>query len=271
MKKSICQLMGLALLFGSISSSAYAFSNNSTSVNQSITICESNKQDSLQNQMKKEINQKMDRYYKKYSNELINLNDLHNLDKNKQEEIENVLGGNDKKNLTRSSSSSSSDAKGFNLNFKNFHNGSIILVHKGKCPYGYWRHVGTYSEDKQKFLTAQISDCGYGSGVIYEPKEWYTRSYDEAVGVNITSCNSNSNQLHSMMNWLSQFIGKDYSIINSSKSLNENDLWYCSLIPWKGYKHYFNVDIDSNQGRFVAPDDIMKFHSSTIIAKSQAK
>ncbi|KOC52283.1 hypothetical protein IRP63_07095 [Clostridium botulinum] len=271
MRKSVCKLLGLALLFGSMSNTAYAFSNSPNKVDEDIQICQSSNQYSLQNELKKEIDQKMHKYYKKYSKELIDLNNLNNLDKSKQEEIENILGGKNKDNLTRSSSGSSSDARGFKLNFKNFHNGSIILVHRGKCPYGYWRHVGTYSESKQKFLTAQISDSGYGSGVIYEPKEWYTRSYDEAVGVNINSCSSNSNQLNDMMNWLSQFIGKDYSIIRASKSLNENDLWYCSLIPWKGYKNYFNVDIDSNQGRFVAPDDIIRFKSSTIIAKSQTK
>lgn len=271
MKKNICKLLGLALLFSSISISAYAFPNSKNNVNENIEVCQSNKQECCQNQMKKEIIKNMDKYYKKYKNDLIDLNNLHKLDKSKQEDIENILGGKHKNNLDRSSSSSSSDAKGFNLNFKKFHNGSIILVHRGKCPYGYWRHVGTYSEAKQKFLTAQISDCGYGSGVIYEPKEWYTRSYDEAVGVNINSCSSNSDKLNSMMNWLSKFIGKDYSIIKASKSLNENDLWYCSLIPWKGYKNYFNVDIDSNQGRFVAPDDIIKFKSSTVIARSQTK
>ena len=48
----------------------------------------------------------------------------------------------------------------------------MILVRRGYCAWGYWRHIGTYSASKGMCITAQLTDNGYGSGVIYEPKSW---------------------------------------------------------------------------------------------------
>ncbi|WP_155274895.1 hypothetical protein [Clostridium novyi] len=72
-----------------------------------------------------------------------------------------------------------------------------------------------------------------------------------------------------MMNWLDYFKGRKYGIATVSKALNDNGCWYCSLLPWKGYKTTFGVDIDADGGPKVAPDDIINYKPSTIIATSK--
>lgn len=107
----------------------------------------------------------------------------------------------------------------------------MILVRGGYCAWGYWRHIGTYSASKGMCITAQLTDNGYGSGVIYEPKSWYTRHYDKGVGIDITPYNKNNRELSRMMKFLDYFKGREYGFPKHGKDLAHRDTWYCSLLP----------------------------------------
>ena len=254
MKKHILKILSISFLFGLISSTAYATSENCQNIETSAQI-----------QMKKETQKKMNDYYKKYKNQLIDLDDFDKLSKSKQNKIEQSFGESDKNS---NACISRSKPTGFRFDWSGFRDGNMIFVRKGWSPIGYWSHTGTYSQYRGRFLTAEPENKGYGSGVIYEPREFYTRTYNEAVGISIR-ISSHSERLKPMMNWLHQFVGKPYSIVRGKKSLYENNYWYCSLIPWKGYAKFFGMDIDADRGPKVAPDDIVNFPLSHYIAKSK--
>lgn len=140
-----------------------------------------------------------------------------------------------------------------NIDYTYFEDADIILVHDGTCAYGYWRHAGTYDENKDEFVSAQKNDVGNGTGVIWEDKNWYRNNYDEALGVWVVDYeNEMRNEIRDMiMTTLKAQLGEPYAL----SSYWDTDSWYCSKLPWYGWREHWSVNLNSDGGLCV-PDDI---------------
>lgn len=142
------------------------------------------------------------------------------------------------------------------ISFAAFEDGDIIVVHDGFCYYGYYRHAGTYDEDREEFVSAQLKDQGNGTGVIWEPESWYQDNYDEAVGRAVDYYESDRQDVISdVMYYLRDQLGEPYSLTPGYDVRNK---WYCSKLPWVGWK--IETGIDISYGDYLIgmciPDDI---------------
>ncbi|MCY6959791.1 hypothetical protein [Clostridium brassicae] len=222
-----------------------------------------------QKEIHESIQRDMDEYYKKYADKLMSFEEFANLNESKgnEKEVEDIKQL-DEADILRSSGSK--HERGTNdISYDNFRNGDIILVHDGFCYYGYWRHGAIFDEEVGSFISAQRKDSGNGEGVIYEPKSWYRNKYDKAKGVKAKITGGNIETKKSdMIVWLRQFVGKcKYSFL-SPKNLDDNDTWYCTLLPWKGYKKFFDLDIDADKGPMCSPDDISNSNNVEVFVEA---
>lgn len=176
-----------------------------------------------------EIDKKRQEYYKKYKDQLIDQSKITN-----EAEAKKAM-----QQLEQSITAEATASRGTNnISFGSFWDGDIILVHDGICPWGYYRHGGTYDADSEEFYSAQASDQGYGSGVIKEPQSWYTNNYDEAIGLYVPSVSGNcSSMLDYFQDQLEE--GDSYNLT----AFSDRDSWYCTKLPWVGYWDYFNINI----------------------------
>lgn len=151
------------------------------------------------------------------------------------------------------------------IDYSSFENGDIVLVHDGFCIYGYYRHAGTYDEDKDKFISAQKNDLGNSDGVIWEDKDWYRDNYDEAVGVWVVDATSEirTETRDKIMDYLRDQLGEPYIF----SSYNNRSSWYCSKLPWVGWEDHYECDLNENGG-FCVPDDLEKSDDTKIFASS---
>ncbi|WP_066632641.1 hypothetical protein [Desulfolucanica intricata] len=139
------------------------------------------------------------------------------------------------------------------ISYTAFEDGDMIVVHDGICAYGYYRHAGTYDEDNGKFVSAQKSEQGNGTGVIWEDKDWYRNNYDEAAGYWVPDYdNEIRNEIRNfIIDYLKEQLGDNYAFT----SFYNRDSWYCSKLPWVGWKEYYSVDLNGTGG-LCLPDDL---------------
>lgn len=170
-----------------------------------------------------EIDKKRQEYYKEYKDQLIDQSKITN-----EAEAKKALQQLDQSTVAGASTTRSGTN---NISFDSFWDGDIILVHDGLCPWGYYRHGGTYDARAGNFISAQM-----GQGVIRESTSWYTNNYDEAIGLYVPSVSGNCS---SMIDYLREHLGDDYNLT----AFSVRDSWYCTKLPWVGYWDYFNINI----------------------------
>lgn len=207
----------------------------------------------------KMIQEKMEQYYE--NNEIIDYNKITDLD---SAEAQKLIKKIEKAMIDYSEGKYSSKSLGSDpvigtntIDFSDFINADMILVHDGQCPYGYWRHSGTYEAITGKFISAQIANQGNGVGVIREPKSFY-RGYDEATGqwVNDVANSMRLETRSNIMNYLGNQIGDGYKF----SSYYNRDTWYCSKLPWVGWQEFYNTNLNW-LGGICSPDDL---HHTTL-------
>ncbi|GIM46706.1 hypothetical protein DNHGIG_22550 [Collibacillus ludicampi] len=113
-------------------------------------------------------------------------------------------------------------------------------------PYGYFRHAGMYVNDRGKFISAMP-----GKGVRWETVDWWETNYAD-VSLNWVP-STTSSQRTSVVQNASYHIGEPYDWGTNKYKTNK---WYCSKLPWFEYNKWAQIDLDSNGGYWVTPDDI---------------
>lgn len=104
------------------------------------------------------LTQKRQQYYEENRDILIDFSKITDLNSKEAKEAIKII--------EKDMSNHQSMSKGSNnISYSAFGDGDIILVHDGSCPWGYYRHGGTYDEDLGQFISAQVGD-----GVLYESK-----------------------------------------------------------------------------------------------------
>lgn len=142
--------------------------------------------------------------------------------------------------------------------------------HWDKNVYGYWRHAGIYSVSpvmqEGALYDGFMTDAYPEKGVRISTWKFWTTTYEELGGFYIppsrkfpsiwdggetTLGPSNSWDRWTVAYMARLHIGKPYGITAKW----DNQTFYCSKLLWKAYAGI--VDIDSNGGPFVFPDDIV--------------
>lgn len=198
------------------------------------------------------------------------INQIEEWDKNNQLEVDEN-GDAVASTASEVNDSSKSGCAGNHINYSSFTNGDIILVHgilHGlPCLYGYYRHAGTYDQNRGSFISADHAG-GTTFKVLYESKNFFRINYSEARGMFVRYGQLYSKSYlrltRNIIAYLRNQLGKPYRL--SSKS-NENS-WYCSKLPWAGWHKYSGVDIDNNKGYLCLPDDIYRSYYTTTFAFS---
>ncbi|NLU53030.1 MAG: hypothetical protein GXX10_09255 [Clostridiaceae bacterium] len=262
MKKIFAIFFACILIFCFVNS---VFAVSEVNNQQSKTLLKLQYRDRLKNDgTLAKIQKRINDYYKVYSKDLLDLSVLKNPNsieaKNVLKRMEESMMGIDSVTpggLVGTLDLGSDPPNGQNnISFSLFEDGDIILVHDGFCIYGYYRHAGTYDATYGKFVSAQAKDSGNGKGVIWESKTWYTDNYDEAVGMAVDYYKSDRQTvIKEVMKFLRDQLGKPYSLV---PGYNVRDKWYCSKLPWVGWKEKSGIDI-SNGDYLIGmciPDDI---------------
>lgn len=180
------------------------------------------------------IDKEMLDYYEKNEKSIITSSDFSNLSFEEMEVLTKEI-----ESSMLSSNAESTKASGSNsMSWSAFENGDIVLVHDGFAIYGYFRHGGTYDEDLQLCVSAQISDVGNGKGVIYESQSWYNDNYDVAAGYSTTNFNSTTRA--NVMDFLNNQMGETYS---ATAFYYTWDKWSCVKLPWVGWYEKANINI----------------------------
>lgn len=141
-----------------------------------------------------------------------------------------------------------------NISFENFTIGDIVLATSpGFHIQGAIRHAAIFdsrryhgSVDDECLLTAEPN-----KGVIYESIRFYHENFGEAWGLYVP--NTTLQQRIAVVDEIAKHIGERYYW---SAHKNNSKVWYCSLIPWRGYYKITGIDIDYNDGYWVLPIDI---------------
>lgn len=111
-------------------------------------------------------------------------------------------------------------------------------------PYGYYRHAGTWHNDKKRLVSAMPGD-----GVRWEYQTTWNTKYPKAAAVYVPKASYTKRK--TATKYTENQLGEPYKL--SAKSVSYS--WYCSKLPWAGYKGQ-GYDIDANGGYYVTPDNI---------------
>jgi len=114
-------------------------------------------------------------------------------------------------------------------------NGSILLLHDGDCPYGYFRHTGIFVEDLYGGSSydnciasgvAQAGDC-----TVYQTPDKF-QSYDECVALYVKNCGSTD--LARVVDNAQDFVSDSiiYAATSYKDSYNEMS---CSKLAYASY------------------------------------
>ena len=99
----------------------------------------------------------------------------------------------------------------------------------------------------ERYMSSTGSDIWNHSSVYNRCAMWYP--------------NMTNSQRNAIITYMRNQIGKPYQI--SSKT--NTSKWYCSKLVWRAYKEALNIDIDSDGGTYVFPDDILESPLTNVI------
>ncbi len=120
--------------------------------------------------------------------------------------------------------------------------------------YGEITHVGIYDGEASWYNTTVILSALPDNGVLKENTEDWSRYYDYVYISTVKGLTDEEKAEAYYTVAAVADIGEKYSVLASKE---ETDAWYCSKIPWYGYKNASNsVDLDMDGGPKVTPEDI---------------
>lgn len=154
------------------------------------------------------------------------------------------------------------DGDGTNtIAFGSFDDGDILCAFPGTTFTG---HTGIWKDG------LHVSDSSYcvwsanttpANGVQRERASRY-RGYDYCYGVWVPSKAAHG---LSVVNWCAAQAGEPYDI---SSSKTDYSRWYCSKLPWAGWKVKTAVDLDADGGYWVKPADLVNDTQTSTFAYS---
>lgn len=151
-----------------------------------------------------------------------------------------------------------------NISFASFDYGDMILVHDGTVPWGYYRHAGMWDSD---FYNGSLSDKSIWEASpdltndVHRATPTKFRNYDYAVGLWVP--NATADERYDTTWFALDQSGDPY---DASSSKTNYDEWYCSKLLWAAYKEKAGIDLDSNGGLTVLPDNIYMSQEASIFA-----
>ncbi len=125
--------------------------------------------------------------------------------------------------------------------------------------YGHWRHAGIYQQVSYNDSTSsrekgRIIDAHPDRGVAATKWEFWQYEYKKLGAFGVPSLFTGSTPIRrTIADKAASYIGKPY-LISTNKS--SEDSFYCSKLIWLAFK-FKNIDLDSNEGLYVLPDDIV--------------
>lgn len=149
-----------------------------------------------------------------------------------------------------------------NLSFAAFDTGDIVCAFPGGFLVG---HAGIFND---ALHISDFSPCVWSANktpyndVRRETPASY-RNYDYAFGIWVPSKASYGT---SVVSWCAAQAGEPYDI-NSSKT--DFARWYCSKLPWAGWKVRTGVDLDADGGYWVKPADLVNDSETSTFAYGQ--
>lgn len=152
-----------------------------------------------------------------------------------------------------------------NINWNVWGYGDIILGNgpssgsSSSVPYGYYRHGATYDDYYGNFISAMPN-----KGVYRESKRFWETNYKEVVGYWVPD--ASLDQREKVISYLRQQMGEPYDWSSSKTNYDE---WYCTKLPYVGYKIKASIDIDSNGGYWVTPDNIADDGQTYLFMRSE--
>lgn len=120
----------------------------------------------------------------------------------------------------------------------------------GTNAWGWVRHAGIYdgTTDDSCIWTAS----GPGQGVKWEKRSDWAKEFNNIYAMDVK--NTTSSQNASAFDTAKSLSTGDPYDWQASKG--DNDAWYCSKVPFRGYQDVTGIDIDFDWGYWVWPVDI---------------
>ena len=131
----------------------------------------------------------------------------------------------------------------------------VVDIYNGWSLGGYWDHMAVYSEDPYP----GVVEATYNAGIAYTPlAAFLERDLPAEVSVRrLKDIPDRDEVIRVAVEYALAQVGQpfDYSATATLPlKINEGDL-HCSEVVWRSYKAA-GVDLDSNGGPLVYPDDI---------------
>lgn len=149
-----------------------------------------------------------------------------------------------------------------NLSFAGFDTGDMVCAFPGGFLTG---HAGIFND---ALHTSDYAACVWsanktpGNDVRRETPASF-RNFDYAYGIWVPSKASYG---ASVVSWCAAQAGEPYDI-NSTKT--DYARWYCSKLPWVGWKIRTGVDLDADGGYWVKPADLVNDSQTSTFAYGQ--
>ena len=139
-----------------------------------------------------------------------------------------------------------------NVDFNKAINGDCVVVHdEVNCntPYGFFRHVGLFDIGNYNSGDAPVWSSWTDGVWVHTIKE--VHEYDLAVILRVDTANETRT---AAVNYARQQARKPYNYNWLDKY--RQDKFYCSQLVWASYYWTANIDLDSNGGLAVSPDNL---------------
>ncbi|MBU4556739.1 MAG: hypothetical protein KJ747_07705 [Actinobacteria bacterium] len=101
-----------------------------------------------------------------------------------------------------------------------------------------------------------------GCVVLERPSKY--RGYDFAYGLWVPR--ALASQRTSARRFCSSQIGERYNLFSAKSDYTQ---WYCSKLPWAGYRDRAMRDLDANGGYWVTPADVYNDNDTSVFASAQ--
>lgn len=148
------------------------------------------------------------------------------------------------------------------IQFGNFDDGDMLVAFPGSTFTG---HAGVWK--KSLYTNGIYSWCVWSanktpvSKVQREQAKKY-REYDYCFGIWVPTKYTYG---LSVVNWCAAQAGEPYDITSSKSDYSR---WYCSKLPWAGWKVKTGLDLDHDGGAWVKPADLVNSSKTSTFAYS---
>lgn len=141
--------------------------------------------------------------------------------------------------------------------------GDIFFTDNDKA----WNHVGMYTNKDQ--IIEATPDYGVLEVSIYDPRSFQDTTgekHDDSCILRIITITDT--QINNAVEWARQQDGKEYEYLflnNKTNDEQSNQKFNCSELVWKAFKFGADIDLDSNKGSTVYPNNIYNSESVYIV------